>query len=139
MALASTNSWSDKVEKTIINALRGHFKASMNIYRAKNESLKGSQFIVIKGDSSEPQNSMYVRLGANFFLTLEYYMADHLRSDNTVKKFFSTVSTIEEILYSLLEVNALFNIEVASINYEDDIEFKGYRKAQFDLVVRDIR
>jgi hypothetical protein len=139
MALASTNSWTDKVEKTIIAALRNHFGTSMNIYRSKNENLRGNQFVVLKGDTSEPQNTMYARLGANFFLTIEYYMADHLRNDNTVKKFFSNISTIEEVLYSLVEVDPLFNIEVSAINYEDDIEFQGYRKGQFELLVRNIR
>ena len=56
-----------------------------------------------------------------------------------MKSFFKLVSRLEETIYSLLEIDPLFRIEVTEITYEDDIDFNGYRKASFSLSVRSVR
>lgn len=66
-------------------------------------------------------------------------MLDRKRNDTTVKRFFSQVSRIEETFYSLLEIDPLFNVIINAIDYSDDVEFNGYRKATFDMTVRNVR
>jgi hypothetical protein len=66
-------------------------------------------------------------------------MIDKKRNDNTIKKFFKIVSRLEETLYSLMEINPTFKVEVDSIDYEDDNELKGYRKANLNVSIRSVR
>jgi hypothetical protein len=66
-------------------------------------------------------------------------MSDLKRNDTTIKAFFNQVSRIEETFYSLLELDPLFNVTINGINYDDDIEFNGYRKATFNLTVGNVR
>jgi len=139
MAVASTNAWKVDVEETIQSAIRSQFKASLPLFRSKDFQQRGNQFAILQGDDSISNNNMFTRLSDTYNLTLNFYMVDHKRNDSTIKKFFKTVSRLEEGLYSFLEINPLFNIEVSTITYEDDNDFNGYRKAQFALVVRNVR
>tara|TARA_R100001198_G_C5143319_1_gene156118 strand:- start:527 stop:724 length:198 start_codon:yes stop_codon:yes gene_type:complete len=65
-------------------------------------------------------------------------MLDRTRNENTVKRFFKTVSRLEETIYSLLEVSPTYKPEVREINYDDD-EINGYRKAIFNVNIRSVR
>ena len=56
-----------------------------------------------------------------------------------MKKFFNQVSRIEETIYTLLEVDPLFNVEISDINYQEAVEFDGYKKAIFNITVRNAR
>jgi hypothetical protein len=82
---------------------------------------------------------MYSLVGNSYNLTLEFFMSDLKRNDTTIKAFFNQVSRIEETFYSLLELDPLFNVTINGINYDDDIEFNGYRKATFNLTVGNVR
>jgi len=82
---------------------------------------------------------MYSVLPNNYNVTLEFFMLDHKRNDITVKRFFNMVSRVEEIFYTLVDIDPLFSCTINAITYEDDEEFNGYRKATFDITVGNVR
>jgi len=139
MAVASTNAWKTQVEETIQSGIRNEFFASMPVFRSRDFQHRGNQFCILKGENSDPNNTMYQIIGNDYNLSLEFFMLDRKRNETTVKKFFSTISRLEEAFYSLLDIDPLFNISINEISYEDDIEFNGYRKATFDMTVRNVR
>ena len=139
MATASTNAWKVNVEETIQTGIRNEFFSSLPVFRSRDFQHRGNQFAILKGSSSEPQNTMYAVTPDTYNLSFEFYMLDRKRNDTTVKRFFNQVSRIEETFYSLLEIEPLFNVFIDSIDYSDDEEFNGYRKANFDMVVRNVR
>ena len=139
MAVASTNAWKVQVEETIQRGIRGEFGSSMPVFRSRDFQHRGNQFCILKGDNSNASNTMYQLLPNSYNLDFEFYMIDHKRNDVTVKRFFSQVSRIEEVFYSLIEIDPLFSCVINSINYEDDEEFNGFRKAIFDITVRNVR
>tara|TARA_R100000353_G_scaffold2025_1_gene3021 strand:- start:674 stop:1093 length:420 start_codon:yes stop_codon:yes gene_type:complete len=139
MALASTNAWKVNIEETIQSAIRNEFNASLPAFRSKVNKQRGNQFVVIQGNESNPNQTMFAKLSSTYNLTINFFMLDERRNDNTIKKFFKIVSRLEETLYSLLEIDPTFNIQVDTINYEDDNEFAGYRKAVFEISLRSVR
>jgi len=139
MALASTNAWKVNIEETIQSAIRNEFKASLPTFRSKVNKQRGNQFVVIQGNESNPNQTMFAKLSSTYNLTINFFMLDERRNDNTIKKFFKIVSRLEETLYSLLEIDPTFKIQVDAINYEDDNEFAGYRKAVFEISLRSVR
>ena len=139
MALVSTNAWKSDIEESIQNALRNEFKSSLPIFRSRNLQHRGNQFAIIQGDDSTPNNTMFAKLSSTYNLNVNFYMIDKKRNDNTIKKFFKIVSRLEETLYSLMEINPTFKIEINSIEYEDDNDFNGYRKADFNVSIRSVR
>jgi len=139
MALVSTNAWKSDIEESIQNALRSEFKSSLPVFRSRNFKHRGNQFAIIQGDNSTPNSTMFTKLSSTYNVNINFYMIDKKRSDNTIKKFFKIVSRLEETLYSLMEINPTFKIEVNSIEYQDDNDFNGYRKADFNVSVRSIR
>ena len=139
MAVASTNAWKVNVEETIQKGIKNEFFTSLPIFRSRSFQHRGNQFCIIKGNDSNAQNTMYAVLPNNYNLTLEFFMLDHKRNDVTVKRFFNTVSRIEEIFYTLVDLDPLFSCTINGITYEDDVEFNGYRKATFDITVGNIR
>tara|TARA_R100000700_G_scaffold26350_1_gene33152 strand:+ start:554 stop:973 length:420 start_codon:yes stop_codon:yes gene_type:complete len=139
MALASTNAWKVNIEETIQSAIRNEFKASLPTFRSKVNKQRGNQFVVIQGNESNPNQTMFAKLSSTYNLTINFFMLDERRNDNTIKKFFKIVSRLEETLYSLLEIDPSFKIQVDTINYEDDNEFAGYRKAVFEISLRSVR
>jgi|14_taG_2_1085336.scaffolds.fasta_scaffold02340_10 hypothetical protein len=139
MATASTNAWKVNVEETIQTGIRNEFFSSLPVFRSRDFQHRGNQFAILKGNSSEPQNTMYAVTPDTYNLSFEFYMLDRKRNDTTVKRFFNQVSRIEETFYSLLDIDPLFNVIINAIDYSDDEEFNGYRKANFDMVVRNVR
>ena len=139
MALASTNAWKLDIEETIQNGLRSEFKSSLPVFRSKLNNIRGNQFAIIKGDTSNPNNNMFSKLSSTYNVTIDFFMLDRKRNDNTIKKFFKIVSRLEETLYSLLEIDPTFSVEVNSINYQDDEDIEGYRKAIFEISLRRVR
>jgi len=139
MAVASTNAWKVNVEETIQKGIKNEFFTSLPIFRSRSFQHRGNQFCIIKGNDSNAQNTMYAVLPNNYNLTLEFFMLDHKRNDVTVKRFFNTVSRIEEIFYTLVDLDPLFSCTINGITYEDDVEFNGYRKATFDITVGNVR
>jgi hypothetical protein len=139
MAVASTNAWKVNVEETIQQGIKSEFFTSLPIFRSRNFQHRGNQFCIIKGIDSDAQNTMFQVLPNNYNLTLEFFMLDQKRNDITIKKFFSTVSRIEELFYTLVDLDPLFNCTINGIDYADDIEFNGYRKATFDITVGNVR
>jgi len=139
MSVASTNAWKVKVEETIQTGIKNEFYSSLPIFRSRDFQYRGNQFAILKGNNSEPHNTMYSLVGNSYNLTLEFFMSDLKRNDTTIKAFFNQVSRIEETFYSLLELDPLFNVIINGINYDDDIEFNGYRKATFNLTVGNVR
>ena len=101
--------------------------------------MRGNQFIVFKGEISESLNTMSNLINNEFSVLLHYYMFDHRRNDTTIRKFFNQVSKIEESIYSLLEIDPLYEISINNINYEDDEEFNGYRRAEVEITVNNSR
>ena len=138
MAVASTNAWKVDIEETLQNAIRNEFKSSMPIFRDKENKIRGYQFAIIKGDNSVSDNNMFTRVSNAYNLTLDFFMADRLRNENTVKKFFKTISRIEESIYSVMEIVPTYKPEVSSISYDDDI-INGYRTATFNITIRSVR
>ena len=138
MAVASTNAWKVDIEETLQNAIRNEFKSSMPIFRDKENKIRGNQFALIKGDNSVSDNNMFTRVSNAYNLTLDFFMADRLRNENTVKKFFKTISRIEESIYSVMEIVPTYKPEVSSISYDDDI-INGYRTATFNITIRSVR
>jgi len=139
MAVTSTNAWKVNVEESMQNAIRSEFSASLPIFRSKNIKQRGNQFAVITGNVSESQNTMYSVIPNTYSLSLEFFMSDLKRNDLSIKKFFNQVSRIEETLYSMIDIDPLFSLEVSSINYEDDEEFDQYKKATFSITVGNVR
>ena len=139
MATASTNAWKVNVEETIQSGMKSEFSLSLPVFRSRDFQQRGNQFAILRGNSSEPQNTMYSLVANSYNLSFEFFMSDLKRNDISIKKFFNQVSRVEETFYSLLEISPLFNITINSIDYEDDEEFNGYRKATFDLTVRNVR
>ena len=92
MAVASTNAWKVDIEETLQNAIRNEFKSSMPIFRDKENKIRGNQFAIIKGDNSVSDNNMFTRVSNAYNLTLDFFMADRLRNENTVKKFYESGS-----------------------------------------------
>ena len=139
MATASTNAWKVNVEETIQTGIKNEFFSSLPVFRSRDFQHRGNQFAILRGNNSDPQSTMYAVIADTYNLTLEFYMLDRKRNDTTVKRFFSQVSRIEETFYSLLEIDPLFNVIINGIDYSDDVEFNGYRKATFDMTVRNVR
>jgi hypothetical protein len=139
MATASTNAWKVNVEETIQTGIKNEFFSSLPVFRSRDFQHRGNQFAILKGNNSDPQSTMYAVIADTYNLTLEFYMLDRKRNDTTVKRFFSQVSRIEETFYSLLEIDPLFNVIINGIDYSNDVEFNGYRKATFDMTVRNVR
>ena len=139
MAVASTNAWKVQVEETIQRGIKNEFFTSLPVFRSRDFQHRGNQFAIIKGNDSDSNNTMYAVLPNNYNLTLEFFMSDRKRNDVTVKRFFNTISRIEEIFYTLVDIDPLFNCTVNGITYEDDVEFDGYRKATFDITVGHVR
>lgn len=139
MAVASTNAWKIDIEETIQRAIKNEFSSSLPVFRSRDFQHRGNQFGILKGDNSEPQNTMYQVLPNSYNLDFEFYMLDHKRNDTTIKHFFNQVSRIEETFYSLADIDPLFNCTINGITYEDDVEFNGYRKATYDMTVRNVR
>tara|TARA_R110000803_G_scaffold9824_4_gene30618 strand:+ start:230 stop:649 length:420 start_codon:yes stop_codon:yes gene_type:complete len=139
MATASTNAWKVNVEETIQSGIRNEFFTSLPVFRSRDFQHRGNQFAILKGNNSDPQNTMYAVIPNTYNLSFELYMLDRKRNDTTVKQFFNQVSRIEETFYSLLEIDPLFNVTINEILYEDDGEFDGYRKATFNMTVRNVR
>ena len=104
MAVASTNAWKVDIEETLQNAIRNEFKSSMPIFRDKENKIRGNQFAIIKGDNSASDNNMVTRVSNAYNLTLDFFMLDRLRNENTVKRFFKTISRLEETIYSVMEI-----------------------------------
>ena len=138
MAVASTNAWKVDIEETLQNAIRNEFKSSMPIFRDKENKIRGNQFAIIKGDNSVSDNNMFTRVSNAYNLTLDFFMLDRLRNENTVKRFFKTISRLEETIYSVMEIVPTYKPEVSSISYDDDI-IKGYRTATFNITIRSVR
>ncbi len=139
MAVASTNAWKVQVEETIQRGIKNEFFTSLPVFRSRDFQHRGNQFAILKGKDSDSQNTMYQLIPDNYNLDFEFYMLDHKRNDTTVKRFFNQVSRVEELFYSLLDLDPLFNCTINGITYEDDVEFNGYRKAIFDMTVRNVR
>lgn len=139
MAVASTNAWKVNVEETIQRGIKNEFVTSLPVFRSRDFQHRGNQFCILKGEDSESNNTMYQRLSNDYNLTLEFFMLDHKRNEITVKRFFKTIARIEEIFYTLVDIDPLFSSEITQIIYEDDVEFNGYRKATFSVTVRNIR
>lgn len=139
MATASTNAWKVNVEETIQTGIKNEFFSSLPVFRSRDFQHRGNQFAILRGNNSDPQSTMYAVIADTYNITLEFYMLDRKRNDTTVKRFFSQVSRIEETFYSLLEIDPLFNVIINAIDYSDDVEFNGYRKATFDMTVRNVR
>lgn len=139
MAVASTNAWKVQVEETIQRGIKNEFFTSLPVFRSRDFQHRGNQFAIIKGNDSDSNNTMYQLVPNDYNLSFEFFMLDHKRNDITIKQFFNQVSRIEETFYSLLDIDPLFNIAINGITYEDDVEFNGYRKATFDMTVRNVR
>ena len=84
-------------------------------------------------------NTMSNLIDDEFNISIEYYMYDHRRNDTTIRKFFNQVSKIEESIYSLLEIDPLYDINIVGISYVDDEEFNGYRKADLQILINNSR
>lgn len=139
MAVASTNAWKVQVEETIQRGIKNEFFTSLPVFRSRDFQHRGNQFAIIKGNDSDSNNTMYQLVPNDYNLSFEFFMLDHKRNDITIKQFFNQVSRIEETFYSLLDIDPLFNIAINGITYEDDVEFNGYRKATFDMTIRNVR
>ena len=83
-------------------------------------------------------NNMFTRVSNAYNLTLDFFMSDRLRNENTVKRFFKTISRLEETIYSVMEIVPTYNPEVSSISYDDDL-INGYRTATFNITIRSVR
>ena len=138
MAVASTNAWKVDIEETIINAIRSEFKASLPVFRSRDNQIRGNQFAILKGDDSSSDNNMFTRVSNAYNLTLDFFMLDRLRNENTVKRFFKTISRLEETIYSVMEIVPTYKPEVSSISYDDDL-INGYRTATFNITIRSVR
>ena len=66
MAVASTNAWKVDIEETIINAIRSEFKATLPVFRSRDNQIRGNQFAILKGDDSSSDNNMYAKISNNY-------------------------------------------------------------------------
>ena len=139
MAVSFTNAWKVNVEETIQNAVKNEFFGSIPVFRTPNFKFRGNNFMTISALDSFSNNSMYSVIPNTFNLQLTYYHYDSKRNDLSVKKFFKQISRLEEVFYSLLGVSPSYSFTVQSINYEDDDEMEGFRKAIFNVQVSNIR
>tara|TARA_R100001463_G_scaffold58957_1_gene111259 strand:- start:90 stop:509 length:420 start_codon:yes stop_codon:yes gene_type:complete len=139
MAVSFTNAWKVSVEETIQNAVKNEFFGSIPVFRTPNFKFRGNNFMTISALDSFSNNSMYSVIPNTFNLQLTYYHYDSKRNDLSVKKFFKQISRLEEVFYSLLGVSPSYSFTVQSINYEDDDEMEGFRKAIFNVQVSNIR
>ena len=139
MAVSFTNAWKVSVEETIQNAVKNEFFGSIPVFRTPNFKFRGNNFMTISALDSFSNNSMYSVIPNTFNLQLTYYHYDRKRNDLSVKKFFKQISRLEEVFYSLLGVSPSYSFTVQSINYEDDDEMEGFRKAIFNVQVSNIR
>jgi len=74
MAVASTNAWKTQVEETIQSGIRNEFFASMPVFRSRDFQHRGNQFCILKGENSDPNNTMYQIIGNDYNLSLEFFM-----------------------------------------------------------------
>ena len=139
MAVSFTNAWKVSVEETIQNAVKNEFFGSIPVFRTPNFKFRGNNFMTISAIDSFSNNSMYSVIPNTFNLQLTYYHYDSKRNDLSVKKFFKQISRLEEVFYSLLGVSPSYSFTVQSINYEDDDEMEGFKKAIFNVQVSNIR
>lgn len=139
MAVSFTNAWKVNVEETIQNAVKNEFFGSIPIFRTPNFKFRGNNFMTITALDSFSNNSMYSVIPNTFNIQLNYYHYDSKRNDLSVKSFFNQISRLEEVFYSLLGVSPSYSFSVQSINYEDDEEMQGFRKAIFNIQVSSIR
>ena len=139
MAVSFTNAWKVSVEETIQNAVKNEFFGSIPVFRTPNFKFRGNNFMIISAIDSFSNNSMYAVIPNTFNLQLTYYHYDRKRNDLSVKKFFKQISRLEEVFYSLLGVSPSYSFTVQSINYEDDDEMEGFKKAIFNVQVSNIR
>lgn len=139
MAVSFTNAWKVNVEETIQNAVKNEFFGSIPIFRTPNFKFRGNNFMTITALDSFSDNSMYSVIPNTFNLQLSYYHYDNKRNDISVKRFFKQISRLEEVFYSLLGVSPSYSFTVQSINYQDDEEMQGFRKAIFNIQVSSIR
>lgn len=139
MATSFTNAWKENVEEIIQDAVRSEFSNGLPIFRTPNFKFRGNNFMTIKGINSSSDNSMYAVIPNKFFVQLDYYHYDNKRNDTTVKRFFSQISRIEELFYSILEARDLYDMIITSITYQDAEEMQGFRKAVFNIEVSNVR
>jgi len=139
MAVSFTNAWKVSVEETIQNAVKNEFFGSIPIFRTPDFKFRGNNFMTITAIDSFSDNSMYSVIPNTFNLQLSYYHYDNKRNDISVKRFFKQISRLEEVFYSLLGVSPSYSFTVQSINYQDDEEMQGFRKAIFNIQVSSIR
>ena len=139
MAVSFTNAWKVNVEETIQNAVKNEFFGSIPIFRTPNFKFRGNNFMTITAIDSFSDNSMYSVIPNTFNIQLNYYHYDSKRNDISVKRFFKQISRLEEVFYSLLGVSPSYSFTVQSINYQDDEEMQGFRKAIFNIQVSSIR
>ena len=121
------------------NAVRSEFFGCISICRPPNFKFHGNNFMTITALDSFSNNSMYSVIPNTFNIQLNYYHYDSKRNDLSVKRFFNQISRLEEVFYSLLGVSPSYSFSVQSINYEDDDEMHGFRKAIFNIRVSSIR
>ena len=74
MAVTSTNAWKVNVEETIQTGIKSEFSLSLPVFRSRDFQQRGNQFAILKGKSSESQNTMY-SLVANSY-NLSFFMID---------------------------------------------------------------
>lgn len=139
MAVSFTNAWKVNVEETIQSAVKNEFFGSIPIFRTPDFKFRGNNFMIITALDSFSNNSMYSVIPNTFNIQLNYYHYDSKRNDLSVKRFFNQISRLEEVFYSLLGVSPSYSFSVQSINYEDDDEMQGFRKAIFNIQVSSIR
>ena len=58
---------------------------------------------------------MFTKVSNAYNLTLDFFMLDRLRNENTVKRFFKTISRLEETIYSVIGIAPTYKPEVSSI------------------------
>lgn len=139
MAVSFTNAWKVSVEETIQDAVKHEFTSSLPIFRTPDFKFRGNNFMTITALDSFSSNSMYAVIPNTFNLQLNYYHYDSKRNDISVKGFFKQISRLEEVFYALLDISPSYSFAVQSINYEDDEEMQGFRKAIFNIQVSSIR
>tara|TARA_X000001382_G_scaffold47927_2_gene32426 strand:- start:4419 stop:4832 length:414 start_codon:yes stop_codon:yes gene_type:complete len=137
MAVSFTNAWKVSVEEGIQDAIKNEFSAALPIFRTPDFKFRGNHFMTITGENSFSDETMIRAIPERYNLDLNYYHLDRKRTDLSLKHFFSQVSRIEEILYSLLEAIDLYDIQIVSIVYDEDE--KGFRKALFNIEVSKVR
>ena len=136
MAVSFTNAWKVSVEEGIQNTIKNEFSSSLPIFRTPDFKYRGNNFVTIQGDSSSSDDSMIRVIPERYFLQIRYYHTDRNRTDLSIKHFFSQVSRIEEMLYSAMGIFDLHSLEIESISYEEENQF---RVAEFNIEVSKTR